>query len=157
MKKEKIRDEKKRQLEDSGALNTKHDDVRDLQFKDNDFFDPRDILQVKYEMLRRVQKDNWPVTQAAAEYGFSRFALYDAEANFKKRGLLGLLPKKKGPRRSHKLTDDILAFIARQTEENKNSPAELADLIYEQFNLVVHPRSIGRAIARWKKKDGNEQ
>src|SRR4051812_49751372 len=35
-----------------GTLNPRADDVRDPAFVDSEFFDPRDLVQVKYEMLR---------------------------------------------------------------------------------------------------------
>ena len=58
-------------LED-GALNPAPEKVRDAKFWQNDFFDPRDTVQVKYEMLRRVSVENASVTDASEEYGVSR-------------------------------------------------------------------------------------
>ena len=34
--------------------------VRDPKFQENEFFDPRDVVQVKYEMLRRVSIEKAP-------------------------------------------------------------------------------------------------
>ena len=59
-------------LRQHGTLNTRPQDVRHPLFQGSDFFDPDDLLQVKYEMLRQVQADNRPVSQAAHEFGFSR-------------------------------------------------------------------------------------
>ena len=135
-----------------GTFNKKHRSVLDEHFQDSDFFDPHDLIQVKYEMLRRVKKDRWPVTRAAETYGFSRVAYYEAETSFSEQGLYGLLPKKKGPKRSHKLTDDILAAVSDLVDEEDASPGELAEFVRQRFAVEVHPRSIGRALARWKKK-----
>ena len=149
---EKTNPDKARELKDAGSFNRKYPQVLDELFHDDPFFDPQALPQVKYEMLRRVKKDHWPVTKAAATYGFSRFAYYDAQANFKARGLLGLLPRKKGPRRAHKLSDEILTFISDRLDQRHHGPDELGSLVRQHFAVDVHPRSIGRALARWKKK-----
>lgn len=152
MAKHKSKPEKTSELEISGTFNKKHPCVFDELFQESEFFDPRDLVQVKYEMLRRVKKDNWTVTRASETYGFSRFAYYQIETGFTERGLFGLLPKKKGPQRSHKLTDEILTFVNDLVEEKDHSPKELAEIVRHRFAIDVHPRSIGRAMVRWKKK-----
>ena len=48
--------------------------VTDELFLSEGFFDPHDLIQVKYEMLRRVRKVNWSVTRAADAFGFSRIS-----------------------------------------------------------------------------------
>ena len=51
-------DEQKRSktefLAADGTLNTAPEKVRDPKFQKGGFFDPRDAVQVNYEMLRRV-------------------------------------------------------------------------------------------------------
>src|SRR5580704_8333391 len=79
----------------------------------DDFCDRDDLLQVKYEMLRRVRVDKNSVSQSASAFGFSRPTYYQAEADFQRAGLFGLLPEKRGPRQGHKLTADILDFAAQ--------------------------------------------
>ncbi len=152
MAKQKKTRDKTIELDMTGALNKNHQRVRDELFQDSEFFDPQDLVQVKYEMLRRVEKDKWSVTKASESYGVSRFAYYQTEMNFKAQGLSGLLPKKKGPKRSHKLTEEILVFIDERLAEADVRPEELAEIVEHHFAIAVHPRSIGRAIARWKKK-----
>lgn len=152
MTKHKTNRDKTHELEVSGTFNSKYQCVLDELFQESDFFDPQDLIQVKYEMLRRVRRDKWPVTRSADTFGFSRFAYYETAANFKARGLVGLLPKKKGPKRSHKLTGDILAFVDDLVDEQGHSAEEVAEIVQHRFAIDVHPRSIGRALARWKKK-----
>jgi transposase len=67
--------------------------------------------------------------------------------------LSGLLPKRRGPHAAHKLTDEVLAFVAQQLGEDPTLawPA-LAQRITQNFGLTVHPRSIERALMRAKKK-----
>ena len=51
----------------------------------NTFFDPRDLVQVKYEMLHRVQEGQ-SVTQAVSRFGFSRPTFYQARAALERGG-----------------------------------------------------------------------
>src|SRR5579863_4636758 len=50
-------------LLEEGTLNSSPGKVRDPKFQENEFFDPRDLVQVKYEMLRRVSVEKASVTQ----------------------------------------------------------------------------------------------
>ena len=86
-------DAKARVLKEYGALNLRAEEVTDELFCQNEFFDARDLVLVKYEMLRRVRIDGQSVTQAARAFGFSRVAFYQAQAAFEEHGLVGLIPK----------------------------------------------------------------
>ncbi|HEX6034006.1 MAG TPA: helix-turn-helix domain containing protein [Anaerolineales bacterium] len=147
------KDAKLQALRQQGTLNPRPDEVTDELFADNDFFDPRDLVQVKYEMLRRVQADGNSITDAATAYGFSRPSFYQAQSAFEQDGLAGLVPRKRGPKQAHKLTDEVLAFI-REARQNNSSiqVGELARLIHQRFGITVHPRSIQRALLRHQKK-----
>jgi hypothetical protein len=65
-------DPKQRSLEESGTANPHAQNVRNPAFIDSDFFDPRDLIQVKYEMLRRVRTEGQSVAKASATFGVSR-------------------------------------------------------------------------------------
>ena len=147
------RDPKSQALAEHGSLNPRPEAVVDEQFQTHEFFDPRDTVQVKYEMLRRVRVDGLPVIRAAADFGFSRPAFYLAKTAFEQNGLPGLIPQRPGPRHAHKLTDAIMSFIIEQRAQDRDlrAPA-LAQLVQERFGLPVHPRSIERALARRQKK-----
>ena len=134
-------------LLEEGTLNPAPEKVRDPKFRENEFYDPRDVVQVKYEMLRRVSVDNVSVTDATDEYGVSRPTYYQAKENFEEAGIGGLVPKKRGPRGPHKLHGDVLAFLEKQLVAGEPIRArELANLVAQKFDLDVHPRSIERAI-----------
>ena len=87
-------------------------------FRQYDFFDSPDLLQVKYEMLRRVEAEAHSVTATAAAFGLSRPSFYEARTAWQREGLAGLLPKKRGPRRGHKLTPEVVAFLERRRAED---------------------------------------
>ena len=148
-------EDKTESLKKYGALNPRPQKVTEKMFSDSalEFFDPRDLVQVKYEMLRAVDKEGRSVKQASKAFGFSRPAFYQAQFQFKQGGVSGLVKKRCGPKSAHKLTDDILAFIEEEVEEGKPLRArKLAPLIKEKFGKDVHPRSIERAVRRRKKK-----
>lgn len=146
---------KKRILKDQNVLNHKADKVTDILFKTNNFFDPNDLLQVKYEMVRRVQQDGWPVTKASSKFGFSRLSFYKIQDAFKSFGILGLLPKKKGPKRATKITDTVIAFIKEcLNKEPETKAAQLKILIKTEFGIDVHKRTIERIYKDKKKLTG---
>ncbi|HSQ49742.1 MAG TPA: helix-turn-helix domain-containing protein [Nitrospiraceae bacterium] len=145
-------DENKREaLRQHGTLNPRPRDVTHPLFRGSEFFDSRDLLQVKYEMLREVQVENKPVSQSAAVFGFSRPSFYQAQTAFARDGLSGLIPRKRGPRGAHKLTPEVMAFVA-EARHAEPSPgvAELARRIEERFGVRVHPRSIERRLRKKK-------
>jgi transposase len=127
--------------------------VTDPIFLTADFFDARDGVQVKYEMVRRVQAEGQPVGQTAQAFGFSRPAFYQAQAALARDGMAGLVPKKKGPRRAHKLSAEVVAFLQQTlAQEPGLRSAQLAARVQERCGLTVHPRSVERALGREKKK-----
>ncbi len=146
-------DPKLRALEEHGSLNPHSQEVRDELFQGSTFFDPRDLVQVKYEMLRRVQKDGQEVVRTAATFGLSRPSFYKAQESFAREGLCGLVPKKRGPKGRHKLTSKVMKFVHKVREQDESLDARaIAELIKEKFQLTVHPRSVERALKRQEKK-----
>jgi len=85
-------------LRTSGTLNLHPERVIDPLFRGYDFFDARDVVQVKYEMLRRVCIDGLPVQTAAVTFGFSRVGWYQVNDRYHANGLAGLLPQPRGPK-----------------------------------------------------------
>lgn len=153
MAKKRKSDPKIEALRQQRCLNPRPDTVTDPLFAASDFFDGRDLVQVKYEMVRRVCADGQPVAQSARDFGFSRPSFYLAKAALEREGLAGLVPKKRGPRRSHKLDADVMGFLRGELAQDPTlSALELASRVRQRFELQVHPRSIERALARQKKK-----
>lgn len=140
-------------LMEQGTANPRPEAVRDPAFQQSEFFDPRDLVQVRYEMLRRVRSEGQSVADAAAAFGVSRPTFYKAQTDFERDGLSGLLPAKRGPRGPHKLTGKVLAFVQRVLAKEADLDATaLAERVQEQLGLRLHPRTIERALAAWKKK-----
>lgn len=144
-------DQKVKALREQGALHPHPEKVGDESFSSHEFFDSRDLVQVKYEMLRRHRIDRQPVADVARRFGVSRQAFYKAETAFKTDGLPGLVPHRRGPRRAHKCTDEVLDF-AQQWQSDPDPTQTLAEAISQRFGKSVHPRSVQRALDRRKKK-----
>jgi transposase len=131
------------------SLNPRPEAVTDEAFGASEFLDARDLVQVKYEMVRRVRVEGDQVSRSAAAFGFSRPSFYEAAAAVDTGGLAGLVPARPGPRRAHKLTPEIVAFAAGQLAADPAlRSGDLADAIAAQFGVRVHPRSVERALAR---------
>jgi transposase len=140
-------------LRKQGSLHPHPDAVTAELFAESDFFDARDLVQVKYEMIRRVHQDGSSVTEAAGAFGLSRPSYYAAEAAFRTGGLPGLVPLKRGPRHPHKLTAEVMDFLrAARQEEAVPSPRELAERVRERFGISVHPRTVERGLHRTGEK-----
>ena len=94
-----------------GVLNPHPEDVRDPLFDDNPFFDPRDLVQVRYEMVRRHQNDGIAIADVAETFGISRPTFYKAQGALAGQGLAGLVPRQRGPKGGHKISADVLSFV----------------------------------------------
>src|SRR5215472_10461618 len=104
-------------------------------------------------MLRSVQQEGRRATRAAQDFGFSRPSFYQARALFEQGGLPALLPQRPGPKRAHKLSEEVVDFLEASLADEANlSSAQLAERLHEQRGLSVHPRSIERALERRSKK-----
>ncbi len=140
-------------LREHAALNPRPQGVTHTLFQGSEFFDPRDLLQVKYEMLRLVLVDKRSISEAARACGLSRPSFYQAQVAFEEGGLAGLLRHKPGPRGAHKLTAQVLEFIAQaRAADPQLRAAQLASSVRQRFGIQVHPRSIDRQLARKKKR-----
>lgn len=139
-------------LRGHGCLNPKPEVLKDELFVTADFFDPHDLLQVKYEMVRRVRVEGQQVSHAARIFGFSRPTVYQALSAFARGGLAALLPQRPGPQRAHKLSEKVVDFLEGTLADTPDLGAgELVVAVEERFGLSVHPRSVERALVRRKK------
>lgn len=142
-------DPKEETLREARALNPRPDAVVDDEFASSEFFDARDLVQVRYEMVRRVRVEGQTVSAVAADFGFSRPSWYAAAAALDESGLPGLLRARPGPRRAHKLSVEIVHFLTDALEaEPELRTGELVRGVEQSFGISVHPRSVERALER---------
>ena len=141
-------------LRKDGALHPDSKKVKSELFAEDTFFDPEDLAQVKYEMLRCIRTEKFSITKASQKFGLSRPSYYQSKEQFEKHGLMGLIPLKPGPKHAHKLTEDVILFVREQLEiMDRKDWENISRLVYEKFGKRVHPRSIARCI-RLEKKTG---
>lgn len=144
-------DSKTQRLQQSATLNPSPERVVDPLFADSEFFDPRDLLQVRYEMVRRSEEAS--LREAAERFGASVPTCVRANRAFREGGLQALIPRRRGPRGAHKITAEILAFVEEhRTRHGPVGSRKLVPLIAERFGVTLHPRGLDKALARAKKK-----
>ena len=152
MAKPRRRDLKSQALARDHALNPHPDAVQDPLFISHPFFDPRDLVQLRYEMVRRHQVDGLPISDAARAFGVSRPTFYKAKTALADAGLAGLVSKPRGPKEGHKISAEVIAFVTQIKADNpKLTTPECLTAIKDRFNIKFHRRSLERALAKKKK------
>ena len=144
-------DQKTLELQRTGTLNPRPGSVSDTLFRANPFFDPKDLLQVRYEMLRRHSVEGVSIVDVAATFGVSRPTVYQAQAAFQQAGLSGLLPKHRGPKEGHKLSAEVIEYVRTLRAAEPLTTVTCIQAIQEKFGITVHRRSLERALASKKK------
>ena len=135
----------------NGTYNKKYKGVKTPKFIDDHFFDPMDVVQVKYEMLKEVEREGVTVTEATDNYGFSRTAYYNIRDAFSTQGIKGLIPEKTGPKSPHKLTQGCQKRIDEWVAGNPGiSSSEIAELINQDGGINISKRTIERYRAKKK-------
>ncbi len=142
-------------LKDARAWNDRARDVESELFQQSDFFDPRDKVQVKYEMLRAAFVDGLNVSQSSRQHGYSRESFYTAAEALREQGLPGLADGKRGPKKARKLTPEVRQFLVQELKKDSSvSGRELAERVAEELAVNVHRRSVERFRASRGKKNG---
>ena len=145
--------EKRDRLKKTRTLNQSPEKVRDPMFATGDFFDPGDLLQVRYEMVRLVRLGGATLAQAAERFGVSRPTCFRMVKAFREGGLTALIPAPRGPRGPHKITAEILKFArACRQRHGRIGAKRLVPLIEAEFGVRLHPRGLEKALARAEKK-----
>jgi len=147
------RSSKREFLRAAGAWNVRARRVESPVFAQSDFFDPRDKVQVKYEMLRAHEIEGVSVFAACRQFGFSRESFYTTAMALGTKGVVGLADQKRGRKGPHKLTPEVQQFILQEMEKDPTlSGAALAERVATQFSVSVHRRSIERFRSESGKK-----
>ena len=139
-------------LRSSGTLNPRPDKVHHPRFADTEFFDPHDLVQVKYETLRAIGTDSQPIAQAAVDFGLSRPTIYQARQSFQAAGLEGLFPRKRGPKGPHKLIPEVRQYLEESlASQPELKAAELVRQVRQRFGTQVHRRTLEKALQKAKR------
>src|SRR5260370_9177334 len=153
MAKARKRDTKREALAKDGALNPHPEAIRDALFTGNPFFDAKDLVQVRYEMVRRHRVDGVAISEASTNFGVSRPTFYKALSALQKAGLPGLLPTQRGPKYGHKISAEGVAVVADlKAASSELTTSQCLKEIETRFGIRVHRRHLQRALARKKKR-----
>jgi len=137
---------------ENGTYNKNHEKVKAAKFCGDDFFDPMDIVQVKYELLKDVAKNGKAVSDAAADFGFSRTSYYAIKTAFDRQGVGGLIPEKPGPKMPHKMTPECRRQIDEYAAEHPGARSgEITAAINERGGVTVSRRTVERYRAKKKR------
>jgi len=137
-------------MRSNGTFNHRAGKVSSELFVGSAFFDPHDLLQVKYEMLRAAAKKQSDVTSVAAAFGFSRVSFYQIKKEFDENGIVGLAPQKRGPKGSRKLKGDDLEFA--KSFVSTHTKSQIVALLREERGVTISKRTLERQLAD-KKND----
>lgn len=145
---------KRRRLQRAGLLQARSHQVVDPLFRElPEFFDARDLLQVRYELLRAHLVSGDRIRAVCARYGVSRQTFYNLLEKFEQSGTAGLLPERPGPRGPWKLTTEVLTFARQQLRsEPEVSGAGLSSRIEANFGVVIHKRTAERLLEELRVK-----
>lgn len=134
-------------LKEQGLLNPNPRRVSDPQFHQAGFFDPLDLPQVRYEMLRAARVGKSAVSEACKQYGFSREYFYKLERSFIERGYVALLGTSMGRPPLLALNQDIINFIIHEKLRIPSLSAEqLREKILQGFKVDSSRRTVERLI-----------
>lgn len=117
------------------------------------FFDPRDLLQVRYELLRCHLIDGHAVVQVCREFGISRQTFYNLLSKFEAQGIPGLLPRTPGPKGPTKVTDQVFDFARQELSAQPGiSGADLTAEVRSRLGIDIHKRTMERLLADLRSK-----
>jgi helix-turn-helix protein len=148
------RPDKRRGLEQEGTLHPERGRVRAALFWEHPtFFDARDELQVKYEMLRAHFVDQQPVATVGAAFGYSRQTFYVLRDRFARRGLAGLRDGRPGPVGPMKCTPGVVAFLRAQRADDPSLPiTTIMERLARDRGVQLHRRTVERLVGPLTRK-----
>ena len=140
-------DKKHAHLRKSGTLNPHPERIFDPLFSNSSFFDSRDLLQVRYEMIR-AHTSATTLKEIATRFGVSIATCVCLKRDYRKGGLQALVPRRRGPQGPHKITLEMVEFAENyRAVHGPTSVRKLAALINEQFEVHIHFSGLHRALS----------
>ena len=126
------------------CLHQSPEQVRDERFLQEDgFFDPKDIVQVKYELLRTCQVEEVDVTAACARFGFSRTTYYKVYDAFLRGGIPALMGRPRGRPKPIKVNELVLGYLISEKAKNPRLPAaEMVAPLRQRYQVELSERMI---------------
>ena len=141
-----------------GARHAHPQDVTAAVFRDSAFFDPQDVVQVKYEMLRHVRTEPTSVAAAAAAFGFSRPVFYWLARPSRAKACPGY--SHANAARNGRTSSPTTSWRSWRRSPPRGAGSRaigLAEVLVTRFGIVAHPRSIERSLARYAARRGKKR
>ncbi len=126
------------------CLHRSPESVKDETFiEQSDFFDPKDIVQVKYELLRRCEVDGRDVAATCLDFGFSRTTYYKVQQAFLSGGMPSLMGRQRGRPKPIKVTDVVLGYtIAEKAKNPKLTAKDMAAALDARYHVHLSERMV---------------
>ena len=137
------------EMRKNGSFNYRAGNVSAEMFSNSSFFDACDLIQVKYEMIRAVEKECHDVSSTSKTFGFSRVSFYQIKKEFDENGIAGLMPKKRGPKGSRKLNTDDIEYAKKL--EPTHTKAQIVEKLKEERGIIISKRTLERKFSDKKK------
>jgi len=136
---------KHEEMRKNGSFNHRASKVNAEIFKNSLFFDAHDLVQVKYEMIRAVEKEHREVLSTATSFGFSRVSFYQIKKEFDENGIVGLMPKKRGPKGSRKMNESDVEFARGLVDTH--TKAQILLILKEERGIEISKRTLERQLS----------
>ena len=143
--------DKESRLKESNTYNPKSDMITASIFANNQLMDPKDLLQVRYELVRAIKCESKPIREICSEYGVSVSTARRYAEDLKKGGLIALVPEQKGPSGPTKLTKEASDFIDAYRKKN---PESSGGKIHSALESKLHTGVSKRTVERYLSKKG---
>jgi len=131
------------------TFNRNYGKVTEKRFTSDEFYDPQDLVQVKYEMLRTANESKRSINEISGKFGFSRAAFYKIKASYEKEGISAFILNNSGSKKARKLTVEYQDFIDSYLMQNPNvSSGEIATILKQERGLNISKRTVERYRSR---------
>lgn len=107
---------------------------------------PDDEVTRKLLMLIEGECEGLGPLQAAEKFGYSKQRYFQLRAAFLKEGASALASQKRGPKRNHRRTDEIVRQVIRHRFLDPDASAEVVAQRLRQTGLTISVRSVQRVI-----------
>jgi transposase len=112
-----------------------------------------DAVRVAAEIFNDLLRRGDSVVDVCRRFGITRQSFYTLQEKLLRQGTAGLLPRKPGPRGPSKLTEELLAFINQQVQQDQNvSIMSIINDVQVNFGVSLHRRTIEKLVKNLRVK-----
>ena len=145
-------------LKANHTFNFRNDKVIASRFIESDLYASRDLLQVRYELVRSIEEGDIALDEVPDKYGVSSVTAKRYVRSFKEGGMIALVPEQKGPKGPSSLDDEALRFIDSYIAEHpKASGRKVHEALESERHLGISKRTVERYLSSKKAKGGRRK